>query len=245
MNHDDIKTERNRLYDWLIRNGDAPIRYILTKDPSLKDEYLKNNEAAYWTEQLKQRAISDNLGKIHGSHDYRLENILGKLFILGFDKNIPEFNSLLNFILLFLQQHILNKDRGSGFGAIYSNLDYELILAAYMPFFGHYDNEAVRYIAQKRINLLYDFISENNFNIYIDSAGLKGVPKAWKEYILNPGLYKDGNVKLPFRHDIILFAGIYAYLEKDMQHKTDKIVEWMCSDDYKAMWKRKAVFYAE
>lgn len=248
MRNENIEKTRLRnvkLYDWLIANGDVPIQYALSKELSLKDDLLKNDEVSYWLERLKQRSDANELGKIHGSHDYRMENILGKLWLLGFNRSIPELDTSLNFIFEFLHQHIKNQNRGSGFGAIYSNLDYELILAAYMPFFGYYDDEAVQYIARKRINLLYAFIESQNFNIYIDSTGLKSVPKAWREYILNQELYEDGNVKLPFRHDIILFACIYAYLEQDMQHKIDKIITWICSENYASMWKTKAIFYAE
>jgi hypothetical protein len=244
-NIEKMKSEKGKLYDWLITNGDVPIQYALSKELSLRDEFLKNDEVYYWLQRLKQRSDANDFSKIHGSHDYRMENILGKLWLLGFDRNIPAFYNSLQFILKFLQQHIKSQNRGSGFGAIYSNLDYELILAAYMPFFGYYDDDAVQYIARKRINLLHAFVESKNFNIYIDSAGLKSVPKAWKEYILNPDLYADGNVRLPFVHDVIFFAGIYNHIDKDMQQKIDNIINWMCSDTYTNMWKRKAIFYAE
>jgi hypothetical protein len=238
-------SEHENIRRFLLENADAPVRYTLTKDPSLIEGILKNSEAASWLERLKQRSAAEDLSSIHGSHDYRIENILGKLWILGFDRNIPEFDASLQYILYFLRRHVKSPERGGGFGAIYSSLDYELLLAAYMPFFGYWDDEAVMHIALKRIGLLFDFFDKGNHDIYINPAGLKSVPKAWKEYILNPELYAGGNVKLPFIHDIILFAGMYNHTDTGCRHKIDAVIEWMCGESYRLMWKNKAVFYTE
>jgi hypothetical protein len=56
--------------------------------------------------RLAERSQADNIGDIHGSHDYRMENILGKCRILGLSNEISAFAEKMEFILRFLNQHI-------------------------------------------------------------------------------------------------------------------------------------------
>ncbi len=37
--------------------------------------FLQNGEVSDWLLQLSERAKNNNIGEIHGSHDYRMKNI--------------------------------------------------------------------------------------------------------------------------------------------------------------------------
>lgn len=229
---------------WLTDNSDIPIRYILTKDNNCIDKLLKNKEVQYWLSQLKRRSDDKNLNDIHGSHDYRLENILGKSCVLGLSKIIPEFHTYMQFILDFLSNHVKNPDEGElTFGKIYSFRDYETVLACFLPMLGYSDEPAVQYITEKRINILYNFTKQKRYDIYVDGSKLKGVKKEWQQYIINPEIYADGNIALPTMHDYILFAGMFNYLDGDMKSKVETIVEWIFDSQYMNISRRYGYFY--
>lgn len=80
----------NRL--WLLENAHVAIRYILTKDTNYLYRLLENQEVQYWLSHLKKRSDENNVHAIHGSHDFRMENVLGKCWILGLSREIPEFH---------------------------------------------------------------------------------------------------------------------------------------------------------
>ena len=230
--------------DWLIENASIPIRYILTQDLSLKDSLLDNDEVKLWLSKLSDRVADNNLADIHGSHDYRYENIIGKCFILGLNKNILEFDSSVKFFIDFLNQQI-NKvfDEKLTFGKMYQYRDYETIISCYMPFLGYGKEPCVEYVAKKRINIVYDFAKQKRYDIYCKDMKYPGATKSWIPYIIDPELYKDGNISVPSIHDFILFAGIYPYLEQDMKQKVETIVKWLLDERYSQL-KSSYYYYA-
>ncbi len=76
---------------WLLNNADIPIRYIISKSSEDKAKLLQNYEVSAWFSRLTERSKANIIGDIHGSHDYRMENILGKCWILGLSRDIPVF----------------------------------------------------------------------------------------------------------------------------------------------------------
>lgn len=117
---------------WLLDNADTPIRYTLQKSQNLIAPLLQNSEVQYWLSRLAERAKSKTIGDIHGSHDYRMENILGKCAILGLSKEVPEFDKCTGFILDFLiGQTQKSADDMLSFGKLYSYRDCEKVLAEY------------------------------------------------------------------------------------------------------------------
>ena len=219
--------------DWLLDNADIPIKYILTKDKKYVGKLLENYEVQYWLSQIKPRSENVDIGDIHGSHDYRMENILGKCCILGLSKTIPLYSNYMRFIIDFLNKHIKNPhENGLSFGKIYSFRDYETVLSCFLPMLGYTDEASVNYITDKRITILYNFVKQKRYDIYIDSSGYKGVKKEWKDYIIDPKLYADGNIALPTIHDFILFAGMYKKLDEERKNKVEKIINWIFDDRY-------------
>lgn len=230
--------------DWLLNNSDIPIKYILTKDKIYSEKIIENYEVQYWLSQLKLKWENSELGDIHGSHDYRMENILGKCYILGLSNKIPIFSNYMKFIIDFLSNHIKKPNENTlSFGKIYSYRDYETVLSCFLPMLGYYDVEPVKYITEKRINILYNFIKQERYNIYVDASGYKGIKKEWQAYIIDPELYTDGNIALPTMHDFILFAGMYNNLDKTNKKKVEAIVKWVFNDKYMEINRRYGYFY--
>ena len=228
---------------WLLAHAGAVIRYILTGEGAA--EAAENAEAQAWLARLGERAATETLGAIHGSHDYRMENILGKCTILGLTRDMPALAESTAFLLRFLDKHTQRDDSAEplSFGGIYANHDYETVLACFLPMLGYTGHEAVRRIARKRLELLYGFTRQNRYDIYMDGAACKSVPAAWRARIIDPALYADGNIALPTVHDLILLAGMmndFTPAERDM---AENIVSWVMREDCRRLGGRYGYFY--
>lgn len=229
---------------WLLENADILIKYNLNNRSVDIDELLQNNEVSKWISYLSERSRADYIGDIHGSHDYRMENILGKCWILGLSKQIGEFAENMDFILRYLNNHIhMNPVSENSFERIYHYRDHQKVLSCFLPFLGFADDSAVIYIVKQRIEILYEFACQMRYDIYIDGARLKGVKKEWQPYMINPDLYADGNISLPDMHDFILFAGMYSFLSEEDRNKVEVIVQWLFGDGYRSIIRRYGYFY--
>ena len=219
--------------EWLLENADYPIKYSLTQEDSYIEQVLENAEVKSWLDRLTDRVICGDLSKIHGSHDYRYDNIVGKCFILGLNKKIPQFDFAMRFFIDFLDKNINNiYDDKLTFWKIYQYRDYETIMACYMPFLGYAYEKSVQYMAKKRACIIYEFTKQGRYDIYRSDLAYPGAKKEWKPYIIDPELYKDGNIALPSIHDLILFAGMYPYFDNEMRKKVETTVQWIFGDGY-------------
>ena len=229
---------------WLLENSGAPIKYCLDKTEANAELLLHNGEAAAWFSRLTERSLADNIGDIHGSHDYRMENILGKCWILGFSKDVPAFNEKMEFILRFLARHVQSIPPNElSFGKIYHFRDYEKVLSCFLPFLGYGEDPAVLGIARRRIDVLHRFALRKRYDIYVDGSKLKGVKKIWQPFILDPDLYADGHIALPDAHDFLLFAGLLPYLSSGDREKVEIVVGWLFDGGYGGVIRRYGYFY--
>ena len=229
---------------WLLETADIPIRYILKKDAKDSKRLLQNREVSDWFSRLEERSLADNIGDIHGSHDYRIENILGKCWILGLSKDVEPFNEKMVFIMEFLNQHIqIAPSAELSFNKIYHYRDCEKVLSCFLPLLGFHDQPTVLHIVRNRIDILYDFTRQKRYDIYIDGSKLKGVKKEWQPFIIDPELYSNGHIALPDMHDFLLFAGMYAFLSADEKNKVETIISWLFDKDYGNIIRRYGYFY--
>ena len=97
---------------------------------------------------------------------------------------------------------------------------------------GYHDESCVKYIIEKRIELLYPITNQKKFDIYVEGSKYKGVKKEWQPYLFNLELYSDSNIALPSVHDCILLSGMYKYLTPDMQAKVEIIVSRLFDEGY-------------
>jgi|LSQX01.1.fsa_nt_gb hypothetical protein len=231
---------------WLLENSNIPIKFNLNLDSiSSNNEFLQFPEVQYWMSYLKKYYETNCMPKIHGSHDYRFENIMGKLVQLGAYSEIESFHQYVSIYLNFLHGHIqrANKDPLS-FGKVYQSYDYELIIATFLSQAGYFKDYAIQYVFQKRLNILYSFAIEKRYDIYMDASNLPGVKKEWKDSIIHTDLYMDGNIHLPTVHDIIFF-GIAMKNHPDIAtiDKVNVILDWIFDDRYKDISDRYGYFY--
>jgi len=230
---------------WLLDNAGAPIRYILDKTAENAGLMLQNSEVSSWLPRLSERSQADNIGAIHGSHDYRMENILGKCWILGLSKKMPIFHENMEFILRFLNRHIQTTPPDElSFGKIYHFRDSEKVLSCFLPFLGYHDDPAILHIARKRLDILYRFTRQKRYDIYCDGSKMKGMKQEWRPHVIDPSLYADGHIALPDMHDFLLFAGLLPYFSEDEKDKAEIIAGWLFGEGYKSIIRRYGYFYA-
>ncbi|MDE6600045.1 MAG: hypothetical protein K2K34_08225, partial [Oscillospiraceae bacterium] len=229
---------------WLLETADVPIQANLTSNFADSQRLLQNKEVSEWFSRLEERSAADNIGDIHGSHDYRMENILGKCRILGLSKNNEQFAEKMKFITRFLNRHIQTAPPEElSFGKLYHFRDCEKVLSCFLPLLGFHDDPAVQHIVRKRIDILYDFTRQKRYDIYVDGSKLKGVKKEWQPYIIDPELYSDGHIALPDMHDFLLFAGMYPFLSDGDKNKVEAIAGWLFDKDYEKIIRRYGYFY--
>ena len=229
---------------WLLQNAGAPIKYNLEKNAEDAGRLLQNEEAAAWFARLAERAETDEIGAIHGSHDYRMENILGKCWILGFSINIRPFADKMEFILRYLDKRVgETPPEELSFSKIYHYRDCEKVLACFLPFLGYRDDPAVLHIARERLDILYSFTRQKRYDIYAGGSKLKGVKKEWQPYIISPDLYADGHIALPDTHDFILFAGMMPYFGAEEKEKAETVAAWLFGGGYSGVIRRYGYFY--
>lgn len=129
----------------------------MTRDDRLIEPLLANDEVKMWFDRLLARAERRDLSGIHGSYDHIYENVIGKCFILGLNANIPRFHEAMGFVLDFLEVQIAKTHSPKlTFDKMYQYRDNETLLVCYLPFLRYANEPAVRYVAEKRINLVYE-----------------------------------------------------------------------------------------
>jgi len=231
--------------EWLWENAGYPIKYNLTKNESYIEQMLNNDEVKLWLNKLTDRVLCGDLSNIHGSHDYRYENIVGKCFILGLDAKIPTLDTAMRFFVNFLNGHITKTyDDNLTFWKMYQYRDYETVLSCYLPFLGYAEEKSVQYVANKRLDIVYEFVKQGRYDVYRTDLTYPGANKAWKPYILDPDLYKDGNISLPSIHDMILFSGMYTYYGQEMKKKINAVIKWIFNDQY-SLLNNNLYYYAQ
>ena len=229
---------------WLLETADVPIQANLTNSFADSERLLRNKEVSEWFSRLEERSAADNIGDIHGSHDYRMENILGKCWILGLSKNNERFAEKMKFITRFLERHIQTAPPDElSFGKLYHFRDCEKVLGCFLPLLGFHDDPAVLHTVLRRIDILYDFTRQKRYDIYVDGSKLKGVKKEWQPFIIDPELYSDGHIALPDMHDFLMFAGMYPFLSDKDKSKAEAIAGWLFDKDYEKIIRRYGYFY--
>lgn len=232
----------NRKY--LMDMADVPIRYNLQRTAEDGERLLQNSEVSEWFSRLALRSQASEIGDIHGSHDYRMENILGKCWILGLSKDIPVFAEKMKFITGYLDQHVKAAPPDDlSFGKLYHYRDHEKVLSCFLPLLGYHEEPAVLHIVRQRIDILYTFARQKRYDIYVNGAALRGVKKEWQPYIIDPALYADGHIALPDMHDFLLFAGMYPYLSDEEKERVEVIVGWLFGEGYGGIIRRYGYFY--
>ena len=86
---------------------------------------------------------------------------------------------------------------------------------------------------KERIDIIYSFIQERNYDIYDDNNLYKGISKNFRgRPIIRPELYKGGQIKLPLEYDIYGFACVYSKITEAYRNKIDEIIAYIMNKKF-------------
>lgn len=226
---------QHELVNWLFENGGPAIRYrtateLMTSSDSadigqLRDELLQSQLVKAWLERFTP---GRGIKSLHGSKSTMLENVMGKLTDLGCRKGIAELDKQTSPFRQWLQE---NAERPS---INVHDSAARVWIAAFMARAVYTDEPAVGKVLKNRLETIYEFTRQGNYDIYVNPADYPRMPRNFqKRPLVNPVLTKLGNNCLPSIYDII---GLAAYLSECSNEgdwaKADTIINYILNDKY-------------
>jgi hypothetical protein len=101
-----------------------------------------------------------------------------------------------------------------------------------------YEEQVVTDLLRERIEAVYDFAKEGNYDIYVKPEGYPAIPKARADHsLVDPSLYGNEIWKLPTVHDVFAYANLPAVLRKEprIQKKIDVIIRYILDERYQRL----------
>lgn len=253
--------EQGRTAQWLLDHGGPVIRYRVAAEykvvptpvdiEALKRDLLENVTVGKWLNNLKsyetlaekrQQGIGLGAGGhssfLHGSTDMNIEVALPKLGQLGIRAGMPALDEKTLSWFHVLEAELkrdyrrIYPDDSQFLSVVYSHYDRRLIIASSLALTGYAKHEAVERVLRSRLDAIYEVVKRGTFDIYEEPGSLSVHPKAWANHLLKREIYSDGNIRLPFIHDICGFATLYPYADRPAKHKMDMIINWILAAEH-------------
>ncbi len=235
--------ERQEIIRWLMENGNPVIRFRTAAELSedmggydrdkLVAELLDSKPVKLWLSRCQPIAIPNQYKyayyAIHGSKSTIFENVLPKLVQLGLNAGILVFDEAT-----MSYRERLNEDVDRQYEDPFT-LFYLTLLAAFLAMAGYGNEDAVRTVMNRRLEALYKFARQGNYDIYVDPSDYPSIPKYYRVNIVNPRLYQDNVLVLPWIYDIYGFAALYQKGDADSMEKIDKIIQYILTPEYQRL----------
>jgi len=211
--------------EWLLEDAAPVVKYRTlceltnVKDKAVLQDALTAILALPQTQKRLELLKNLDYTKTHGSHSMYLENTLPMLNDYGlyygmdaFDdanKNIDEITTIVT-------------------GDDYDRLiAYPFLLRSKFPMAELFD-----YVIE-RIETIYGFARNKNYDIYDDVADNKSVPKSFQDCpVIKPEIANGKCIKLPMIYDIVSMAAIYDRASVEIQEKINNIIYYIISPEY-------------
>jgi hypothetical protein len=129
--------------------------------------------------------------------------------------------------------------------AIVSSNGYDKLIA--YPFLlrsKFFINELLDFVVN-RIDTIYEFTKQMNYDIYDDVAAYKGVPKTFHDRpVVKPEIAYGSRIRLPLIYDIVAMAAVYNRISAEKQAKIDNIIKYIISPEYDVVVPRYGILSA-
>jgi hypothetical protein len=111
-----------------------------------------------------------------------------------------------------------------------------MIVGSFLVIAGYHQEEEIRKYLAQRLETLWEFTREKNFNIYADRDQYPDIPAGFRNKpLVKPELYAGGEERFPTIYDIHALANYPAqHLDKDVQKKVDGVIEYVLHPKYQA-----------
>jgi len=190
-------------------------------------ELLCSGLVRFWLDNLKP---SFGRNALHGAKTENYENVMGKLFEFGLRKGNPALDSRTAPFREWLEQQIGLSNEG------YFPVFYRTLVAAFLVLTGYADDGAVKDWVLRRLETIYAFAKEGNLKkVYVPQNS--SFPRAFRNTpLLNPELYPNDELKLPWIHDMNAF--LYAPFilgDAKLRAKVETIVKFILNPEYQKL----------
>jgi hypothetical protein len=226
---------------WLVDNAESPIRYrtvteLLKVSDSrkvglLKKELLSHSMVQFWLNNLVPN-FEKNV--MHSGKLEAFENAMGKLYELGVRRGMEALDEKTKPFLNWLahQTQLPNERYHFPFSVFYRTL-----VASFLSMTGYSDDIAVNTWTLKRLDTIYPFVKEGKYDIYKAQDSSRSFPKAYRRYpLIDPALYPNGEMKLPWIHDINAFLHSPSIMEDNrLKEKVEVIISYILKPEYQGL----------
>lgn len=213
-----------KICDWLMNNGDAPIRYRVTREflrdektvEDIEVELLENPAVALWLKNLKLQTPPQHWSMEHGSFGCCLENALLKIVQLGLHCGLPQVTDVLGYYINKMKNidsldFDIGETKNPGVSYRKGKLFFVILIANFLSLENIEDESALQYMLGS-LDEMYDFAQKKIYDIYIseeERRRLTKVPKIWKgsDYFIKPDLVRKYEFSYPFIYDIVGCTG--------------------------------------
>jgi len=216
--------------EWLLENSGAVIRYKTQHElmnVNIKDLYDDLADIIALPQTQKRLTYLKNLdfGRVHGSDHTHLENVLPMLNDFGLNYDIEVYRKVAN-DKPYLTENITS---GSDFFTEQYNkiIALPFLLQSKIPQSGFFD------FACARIDCIYNFTKNNDYDIYDEPEKHKRIPKPFRNRpVIKPEIAFGEMCRLPMIYDILTMAEIYKQVPSDIQTKIDNVIDYVLSPEY-------------
>ena len=226
--------DKTGLLNWLYDNGGPVIRHRVRTEfdfivPALAQSDLFNSPLVVkWLNRLQPEL---GFNQLHGALPTTFENVMGKLTQLGCRSGMLQFDLRVQPFLEWFRENA-----NLPVSSEYSWKPFIVMLMA--PFLARARNfeESLREFATSRLETLYQFCRRGRYDIYVDPAVFKGIPKAFQgQPLVDPDLTAGGVWQIPTIYDIHLLANFPPDdLDTEAQKKIETVVGYLFDQRYQS-----------
>ena len=215
----------------LIKEANVAIKYRVIKELyndtgtteffKLKQELENSERAKKLLEYLIKRK------EYHGATLYAVENSLNMLIDMGFkyETGFESFDVAVKTLVQEVEHRKIDKDHV---------LRYlpDIVIIPFLLRAGVRDAWMIEFV-KERIDIIYSFVKQKNYDIYDDIVLYKGIPENFRNRsIIKPKLYENGQIKLPLEYDIYGMSCLYNELTPYYIDKIDEIIAYIMDDKF-------------
>ena len=226
------------LINWLVEHGGSVIRYLtavelIGDDPNvdlITKRLLDCNLVKRWLERL-----TTDLGfnQLHGADPSTYESAIGKLTQMGCRQGMQPFDDKTRVFREWFQQVA-----GIPLGFTYSWVPFlRVLVAAFLSRSGYWDDQTLKDFLTYRLDVLAPIARTRRYDLYRDSEGVPGIPKAFRgRPLIAPALTAGGEMRFPLIYDIHLLANVPQHLKVPSFHeKVDAVIGYILDPAYQSL----------
>jgi len=230
MRENDMQTD-GKAINILLKEASIAIRYRMISKSCEENntaDYFKLKSELENSEKVKRMiTYLANHKEYHGATLYAAENSLNILIDMGllYGVGFSEFDNVLEKLACKVKERKIEESHV---------LRYlpDIVMIPFLLRAGVRESWMTEFV-RERIDVIYDFIKQRNYDIYDDINIYKGIPKNFQgRPIIRPELCEKGQIKLPLEYDIYGLASIYDEVPKDYKKKIDEIIIYIMDKNF-------------